>query len=57
MTSRVGSRFYRTPELILCQEDYDCSIDIWSVGCVLGELLLNFIEKDNDVDKLKGNNM
>ena len=44
MTSRVGSRFYRAPELILCKPDYDQAVDIWAAGCILGELLLNFVE-------------
>lgn len=50
MSARIGSRFYRAPELIVCQKDYDYSIDIWSVGCILGELLLNFVEQDKDQD-------
>ena len=30
---------YRAPELLLGKEDYDKSIDMWSVGCILAELL------------------
>ena len=45
LTARIGSRFYRAPEVVLCHKNYDFAIDIWSVGCILGELLLNFIEK------------
>ena len=30
---------YRAPELLLGKKDYDKSIDMWSVGCVLAELL------------------
>ena len=44
MSPRVGSRFYRAPEIIICDPEYDFSVDIWSIGCILGELLLNFIE-------------
>jgi serine/threonine protein kinase len=40
MSPRVTSRYYRAPEVILMKPDYDESIDIWSVGCVLGDLLL-----------------
>ena len=47
LTSRIGTRFYRAPELILCDPDYAFGVDIWAVGCILGELLLNFIEADN----------
>lgn len=36
----ICSRFYRAPELIFGATDYTTSIDIWSAGCVLAELLL-----------------
>lgn len=49
MTSRIGTRFYRAPELILCKPQYDQAIDIWSAGCILGELLLNFVEEPENV--------
>ena len=39
MTEYVITRWYRPPELILTRS-YDCSIDMWSAGCILGELLL-----------------
>lgn len=38
-TVHVTSRWYRAPEIILGKEDYDASVDCWSLGCVLGELL------------------
>ena len=33
------TRWYRAPELILLQQYYNAEIDVWSVGCILGELL------------------
>lgn len=39
MTDYVATRWYRPPELLIGREDYDCSIDIWSVGCVMAELI------------------
>ncbi|EFP03032.1 hypothetical protein CRE_28474 [Caenorhabditis remanei] len=33
------TRYYRPPELILGAKRYGCEIDIWSCGCVFGELL------------------
>ena len=38
-TPYVVSRYYRAPELILGCDSYNCSIDIWSVGCILFELI------------------
>lgn len=40
LTSRVVTLWYRPPELLLGSTDYGPSIDMWSVGCVLAELLL-----------------
>ncbi|KAL4299981.1 hypothetical protein AHAS_Ahas17G0155200 [Arachis hypogaea] len=36
----ICSWFYRAPELIFSATEYTTSIDIWSAGCVLAELLL-----------------
>lgn len=38
--SYICSRYYRAPELIFGATEYTSSIDIWSAGCVLAELLL-----------------
>ena len=38
--SYICSRYYRAPELIFGNTEYDCSIDLWSVGCVIAELML-----------------
>ena len=43
-TTRVGTRFYRAPEIILKDSNYGFASDVWAVGCILGELLLNFVE-------------
>ncbi|XP_028780861.1 probable serine/threonine-protein kinase At1g54610 [Neltuma alba] len=39
MTSRVVTLWYRPPELLLGATDYGVGIDLWSAGCILGELL------------------
>ena len=39
LSSRVVSRWYRSPEVILTEKDYDSSIDMWSLGCILAETL------------------
>ncbi|GMJ03348.1 hypothetical protein like AT1G53050 [Hibiscus trionum] len=38
MTSRVVTLWYRPPELLLGASDYGVAIDLWSAGCILGEL-------------------
>ncbi|CAA6667387.1 unnamed protein product [Spirodela intermedia] len=40
LTSRVVTLWYRPPELLLGSTDYGASVDLWSVGCVFGEVLL-----------------
>lgn len=39
LTLHVVSRWYRAPEIILMQTKYDASIEMWSVGCIMGELI------------------
>lgn len=39
LTGYVATRWYRAPEIILCQADYGPGIDIWGLGCVFAELL------------------
>ncbi|CDH53316.1 pkinase-domain-containing protein [Lichtheimia corymbifera JMRC:FSU:9682] len=38
--SYICSRYYRAPELIFGATNYTSSIDIWSSGCVMAELML-----------------
>ena len=35
----VVTRWYRAPEVILNASEYTKAVDIWSVGCVLAELI------------------
>ena len=39
MTEYVATRWYRAPEIMLTFKQYTTSIDVWSVGCILAELL------------------
>jgi cyclin-dependent kinase-like len=39
MTDYVATRWYRPPELILGRDDYDKSIDVWAIGCVMAEMI------------------
>lgn len=40
MTDYIATRWYRAPEVILSWKRYTSAIDIWSVGCILAELIL-----------------
>jgi mitogen-activated protein kinase 1/3 len=35
----VVTRWYRAPEIILLEKDYNKEIDVWSLGCVFAEML------------------
>eukprot|EP01026_Neomeris_dumetosa_P028910 TRINITY_DN23420_c0_g1_i16.p1 TRINITY_DN23420_c0_g1~~TRINITY_DN23420_c0_g1_i16.p1 ORF type:complete len:404 (-),score=26.09 TRINITY_DN23420_c0_g1_i16:1161-2372(-) len=52
--SYICSRYYRAPELIFGATEYTSSIDIWSMGCVFGELLLGqpLFPGETSVDQL-----
>ena len=39
LSRRVVTRYYRAPELLLGSQDYNIAIDMWSVGCILAEML------------------
>ncbi|XP_003384202.3 PREDICTED: cyclin-dependent kinase 10-like [Amphimedon queenslandica] len=41
LTPTVVTLWYRAPELLFGSREYSCSLDMWSVGCIFGELLLN----------------
>ncbi len=40
LTGYVATRWYRAPEVMLCfREGYGAEMDMWSVGCILAELI------------------
>lgn len=39
--SYICSRYYRAPELIFNSGNYTNAVDMWSVGCVIAEIILN----------------
>uniref|UniRef100_A0A8C5QXL9 Cyclin-dependent kinase 12 n=1 Tax=Leptobrachium leishanense TaxID=445787 RepID=A0A8C5QXL9_9ANUR len=39
-TNKVITLWYRPPELLLGEERYTPAIDVWSCGCILGELFM-----------------
>jgi len=54
LTQLVVTLWYRAPELLLGADKYDTAIDVWSLGCVMGELLRNepLLPGKNEVDQL-----
>ncbi|GLI63570.1 hypothetical protein VaNZ11_006567 [Volvox africanus] len=40
LTDYVATRWYRAPEILLGSTKYTFGVDMWSSGCILGELLL-----------------
>uniref|UniRef100_A0A0A9XUP3 Cyclin-dependent kinase 3 n=1 Tax=Lygus hesperus TaxID=30085 RepID=A0A0A9XUP3_LYGHE len=41
MSPNVVTLWYRSPELLLDSQYYHTAIDIWSIGCIFGELVLH----------------
>lgn len=41
MTPLVVTLWYRSPELLLGQQKYSSAVDMWSIGCIFAELILN----------------
>jgi len=50
----ICSRYYRAPELVFEATEYTTKIDVWSLGCVMAELLLGnpLFPGDSGVDQL-----
>uniref|UniRef100_A0A8C6S3Q4 Mitogen-activated protein kinase 15 n=1 Tax=Neogobius melanostomus TaxID=47308 RepID=A0A8C6S3Q4_9GOBI len=40
LTEYVATRWYRAPEILLGSTRYTKGVDLWSLGCILGEMLL-----------------
>ncbi|KAJ2342931.1 hypothetical protein GGF43_005815 [Coemansia sp. RSA 2618] len=41
MTPHVATLWYRAPELLLGAAEYTAAVDMWSAGCIFGELLVH----------------
>jgi len=39
LTEYVATRWYRAPEILLGSHAYTTAVDMWSVGCMLGEII------------------
>ncbi len=40
MSDYVTTRWYRAPEILIGSKKYNGKIDVWSVGCIFAELIL-----------------
>ncbi|KAG1665074.1 hypothetical protein FOA52_012493 [Chlamydomonas sp. UWO 241] len=52
---RVATRFYKGPELLVDIRDYDYSLDVWGVGCMMAALLFKkpvFFRGADEFDQL-----
>lgn len=54
LTRLVVTLWYRSPELLLGATTYDSAIDMWSLGCIFGELLSKkpLLESKNEVGQI-----
>lgn len=50
-TSHVATRWYRAPEIILLEKEYNSAMDIWGAGCVFAELLEMTKENQLNIDE------
>lgn len=40
MTDYVATRWYRAPEILLGSVKYTKGVDLWSLGCILAEMVI-----------------
>ncbi|KAH9399895.1 Cyclin-dependent kinase 20 [Tyrophagus putrescentiae] len=54
LTYQVCTRWYRAPELLYGATNYGYDVDLWSVGCILGEMLGRWplFKGDTDIEQL-----
>jgi cell division cycle 2-like protein len=54
LTQLVVTLWYRAPELLLGEKAYGFEIDLWSIGCIFGELLTRepLLQGKNEIDQL-----
>ncbi|KAL5537780.1 hypothetical protein UlMin_044436 [Ulmus minor] len=54
LTSCVGTRWFRAPELLYGSTDYGLEVDLWSLGCIFAELftLQPLFPGTADIDQL-----
>jgi serine/threonine protein kinase len=53
-TKNIATRWYRPPEVLFGGQQYNESVDVWAMGCILAELLGRkpLFRGDGDLDQL-----
>lgn len=54
LTNEIGTRWYKSPEILYGSRNYSYFVDIWSAGCILAELILHrpLFAGETDIDQL-----
>uniref|UniRef100_A0AAV1TQ77 Cyclin-dependent kinase 2 homolog n=1 Tax=Peronospora matthiolae TaxID=2874970 RepID=A0AAV1TQ77_9STRA len=54
-TNKVVTLWYRPPELLMGSTSYDFSVDVWSIGCIFGELLVGkpILQGKTEIEQLQ----
>jgi serine/threonine protein kinase len=48
MTDYVATRWYRAPEILLGSMKYTKGVDVWSLGCILAEMITGIVVRRTD---------
>lgn len=54
LTYQVCTRWYRSPEILYGSTSYSYDVDMWSVGCIIGEMVQEWplFKGDTDIEQL-----
>lgn len=54
-TSEVVTQWYRSPEILLGERQYNERIDMWSMGCIMGEFWQRdaILQGENQIDQIR----
>jgi len=55
LTEYVVTRWYRAPEVVVSAQHYNEAVDMWAVGCILGEMFLKepVFQGEDYIDQLR----
>lgn len=46
-SGHLVARWYRPPEIILGDNNYDAKVDVWSLGCIIAEIFHVYFAPEN----------